>query len=140
MYNFIEIFYFLCLYYLPTMFTKILVVTLATADSDIFEPMYLISNSRSDHGAAIFQGFNVCCLQTPKKAVSHRAACVSSFTDAHGGLLTVIFSTLPEHLSTLYPGAVMSVVFIFFLPTGALISRYYKLVFNNWFKVTCLLF
>ena len=33
------------------------------------------------------------------------------------------------------PGAVMALVFVFFLPTGALLSRYYQAVFSAWFKV-----
>ena len=33
------------------------------------------------------------------------------------------------------PGVVMALVFVFVLPTGALVSRYYKAVFSAWFKV-----
>ena len=33
------------------------------------------------------------------------------------------------------PGAVMALVFVFVLPTGALVSRYYQAVFGAWFKV-----
>ena len=32
-------------------------------------------------------------------------------------------------------GVVMALVFVFVLPTGALVSRYYKAVFSAWFKV-----
>ena len=38
-------------------------------------------------------------------------------------------------ISSPSPGAVMALVFVFFLPTGALLSRYYQAVFSAWLKV-----
>ena len=35
------------------------------------------------------------------------------------------------------PGVIMCVTFIFFIPAGALLARYYKMAFiNTWFKVS----
>ena len=53
--------------------------------------------------------------------------------------LSLCQSLTSPSLFFILSGVLMSLAFIFFIPTGAIISRYYKMVFvSSWFKVcTC---
>ena len=55
--------------------------------------------------------------------------------EGEGDSILQVYGHLIISFSSPSPGAVMALVFVFVLPTGALVSRYYQAVFSAWFKV-----